>query len=205
MKAQLRDLDPRLGRYNSWTKDSFHSFPVVKEGDYIALEYSGKKFARLNKRSCSDLQALIKQRQVRLQAYLQNKEWATAVQSWQRGQTSSLFLIEINIYGVRADAEEVGSIMSKCGIFLQLPRYGLDGADYYNPHFLRIEGYSEQNSLKTLLPPVVDEVETPNRVVEEEPQVNDAVIVDSILDSLSHHVLLREIPADYRIKSVLLP
>lgn len=177
---------------------------MVQEGDYFSLEYDGSKFARLNKRSCSDLQALVTQRQVRFKAYLQNKEWAAAVQSWHQRQTSSLFSVEINIYGARADAEEVGNILSKSGTFLQLPRYGLDDAVYYNPHFLRIEGYSEQVPLETHPSAIVDVVGTPDRTVEEEPQVNDSVVVDSILDSLSHHVFLRQITVDRRIKSELL-
>lgn len=109
------------------------------------------------------------------------------------------------MYGARADAEEVGSILSKSGTFLQLPRYGLDGAEYYNPHLLRIEGYSEQVPIEALLSPMADVVETQDRRVEENPQANDSVVVDSILDSLSHHVFLQDIPVDRRIKSTLLP
>lgn len=201
VKAQLRSSD-QLSQYNSWFKDSAQSFAVVREGGYFALEYGGNKFALLNKGFCRHLHALISRRQVRIQSYVSNKDWATIVHCW-RKQISTIFPVEINIYGTRADAEEVGSILSKSGIFLQLPRYGPYIAQYYNPQLLRIEGYSEQISAATLFSVAEDVGDTPDRRVEEEPQANDSV--DFILDSLSHHVNLREIPVDHRIKSTLLP
>jgi SWI/SNF-related matrix-associated actin-dependent regulator of chromatin subfamily A3 len=172
---------------------------VVKEGDYFALEYGKYKFARLSKGLCCNLRALVAESQVRIQAFVLNKDWTTAVRS------STLLLVDINIYGSREDAEEVGRTLSKSGTFLQFPRYGLDGVEYYNPHLFRIEGYPEQVPIETVPWPAEGVIEIPDRSVEEETQLNDSLVVDSILDSLSHHVPLREIPVDSRIKSTLLP
>jgi SWI/SNF-related matrix-associated actin-dependent regulator of chromatin subfamily A3 len=204
VKAQLRSVD-RLDQYNSWSRDSAQSFAVVQEGDYFALEYEGHKFARLNKRFCRDLHALVtSERQVRIQAYVPKKDWTTVVQSW-RTQSSAPFPVEINLYGTRADAEEVGSILSKSGTFLQSPHFGLDGAEYHNPHFLQIEGYSDEIPIETPLSPRGNVPETRDQAEEEESQVNDSAEFNSILNSgLLHHSTSQEILVDGRIKTELL-
>ncbi|KAI1273043.1 SNF2 family N-terminal domain-containing protein [Xylaria sp. FL0933] len=86
-----------------------------------------------------------------------------------------------------------------------MPQHGLGGFDYYNPHLLRLEGYSE------LVPPEQPQLstehvsETPERSGEDEERSNDTAVVDSILDSLSHHNDLREIAIVPDIRSTLLP
>ncbi|KAI0805705.1 SNF2 family N-terminal domain-containing protein [Xylaria sp. FL0064] len=116
--------------------------------------------------------------------------WDAIVSSWNRWAPNFLD-VDVNIYGARADAKEVGDILSKFRVFLQMPQHGLGGFDYYNPHLLRLEGYSE------LVPP--------ERSGEDEECSNDTVVVDSILDSLSHHNDLREIAIVPDIRSTLLP
>ena len=107
-------------------------------------------------------------------------------------------------------AKEVGCILSKSSVFLQMPRHGLEGLEYYNPHILRIEGHPEavysetvpfeQPHMYTGLP-----CEVSGRGKEGETQYNDTAMVDSILDSLSHHTVLREINIVPEIRSALLP
>ena len=198
MKAQLRSGTHRPPfLYNG----SVQSFPVVQEGGYFALEHLEVKFAHLNKGLCNDLKKLVTDRQVRIQAFVQNKDWTTVMQSWQN-HSQTLFPVEINIYGNGPDAEEVGRALCKSGIYLQYPRFGLDGLEYHNPHFLQIEGYSDQVPARTS---TADEVETRDQSVEPETQTNDSAVVDTILDSLSHHADLGQISVDRRIKTTLLP
>ncbi|KAF5593767.1 DNA repair and recombination RAD5C [Fusarium subglutinans] len=113
--------------------------------------------------------------------------------------------IELNIYGRREDAESIGRTLSKMGTYLQFPRCGLEGVEYYNPHFFRMEGYPEQASIETLLlcPPQVTEAR--NRASDQEPEVTDSDAVDEILGSLSYRNLRDGIQVDGRIKSVLYP
>ncbi|KAI1113984.1 SNF2 family N-terminal domain-containing protein [Nemania sp. NC0429] len=119
---------------------------------------------------------------------------------------TTYLLAEINIYGARSDAIEIGGILSKSKIFLQMPRGGLNGAKYYNPHILRIEGYPELAT--SLEQPQVSRQsvpKTPERREDREAQSNDTAVVDSILDSLSHHNVLREIAIVPDIRTSLLP
>jgi hypothetical protein len=137
---------------------------------------------------------------VRLRAYLPTV--AVEENPW---LVPTLLPVEINLYGARDDAEKVGAILSEMGIFLQFPQYGRENVEYHNPHLFRVEGYSEQVPVETLLPCRQDQVETSNQDGDEEVQGDASAMVDSILDSLSHHTILRDNPIDGRIRTVLKP
>ncbi|KAF5561823.1 serine threonine kinase [Fusarium phyllophilum] len=55
--------------------------------------------------------------------------------------------IELNIYGSLQDAGSIGRTLSRAGTYLQFPLCRLEGLEYYNPHFFRMEGYPEQASI----------------------------------------------------------
>jgi SWI/SNF-related matrix-associated actin-dependent regulator of chromatin subfamily A3 len=137
---------------------------------------------------------------VRLRAYL--PKVAAETSPW---PMPTLLPVEINLYGARDDAEKVGSILSNTGTFLQFPQYGRENVEYYNPHFFRVEGFSDQVPAESLLPCKQEQVETPNQGGEGEVQGDASAVVDSILDSLSHHTILRDNPIDGQIKTVLKP
>ncbi|KAF5254485.1 hypothetical protein FANTH_743 [Fusarium anthophilum] len=159
-------------------------FAIVQQGEYFSLEHRGFAFARLT--------------------YVPS-EACVLVANASDIRAGSELPIELNIYGSREDAEAIGQTLSKAGTYLQFPRYGLAGVEYYNPHFFRMEGYPDQASIETLvlLPPKV--VETRDWASGQEPQVDNADAVDEILGSLSYHNLRDGIHVDSRIKSVLFP
>lgn len=196
-------------QWNSWTNGSARLFAIVQEGDYFSLECDNIKFGRLNKGLCRHLNELVAKKPVRIKAHVLTNDWNTAMSSW-RPQTATHLLTDVSIYGPKADAKAIGRQLSKASIFLQMPRHRLDNVEYYNPHVIRIQGYDEPSS--TELPQMSSRVEagTPDSLdrvgeEEEEARTNDTAVVDSILDSLSHHNVLREIITVQGIKSDLLP
>ncbi|KAI1091078.1 SNF2 family N-terminal domain-containing protein [Rostrohypoxylon terebratum] len=126
-----------------------------------------------------------------------------------RPQTATKLPAEVSIYGSKADAKFVGRLLSNSGIFLQMPRHKLDNAEYYNPHVIRIQGYAEPSSTEPPPPSFRVESGTPDILDragdEEEARNNDTAVVDSILDSCSHHNVPREIITVQGIRSDLLP
>ncbi|KAI3335700.1 SNF2 family N-terminal domain-containing protein [Ustulina deusta] len=203
VKVQLCIMN-RPNRRNTWHDSSVCSFDVAQEGDYFALKHGGSTFGRLNKGLCRHLRDLVSKQQVCIQAFVSTNDWDTAMSSWSR-RTTTYPLAEINIYGARASAEEVGSILSKYRLFLQMPQHGLDNVEYYNPHILRIEGYSQLASFEQPREFTKDASETSGSSEEREARSNDTTVVDSILDSLSHHNVLQEISIVPDIRSTLLP
>ncbi|KAI9150829.1 matrix-associated actin-dependent regulator [Paramyrothecium foliicola] len=177
-------------------------FNIVQEGDYFALELWNVKFGRLSKGICKYLQALAAHKQVSILGYTSGRIWMTAIHSWLQ-HSPTLLSMEINVYATRENAKEVGTILAHMGIFLQWPRYGREGFEYYNPHFLRIDGFSDCVPTETLAMTKQKTVEIPDNV-ERVSQGNDSEIVHSILDSLSHHVQLKDVSAIPDVKSTLL-
>ncbi|KAI0157993.1 SNF2 family N-terminal domain-containing protein [Hypoxylon sp. FL1284] len=179
------------------------SFNVVREGNFLTLEYWGVKFGCLNKRLCRCLNDLIAQNLVHVQVYIPTEDLTKAMQS-QYANIPNHLPAEINIYGAKANAREIGDILSKSGVFLQMPQYGRNIAEYYNPHILRIEGYSDLLSLEESREITNDAHGAPDIRIEESTRGNDTAVVESLLDSLSHHANLQELAIVPGIKSTLL-
>ncbi|KAF5652542.1 DNA repair and recombination RAD5C [Fusarium sp. NRRL 25303] len=179
-------------------------FAVVQQGQYFVLAYRDFVIARLSKGLCTVLLSLVSQHQLYILAFVSSDI------GFLEGDSSNLrpgsqLPIELNVYGRRDDAESIGRTLSRAGTYLQFPRYGLEGVEYYNPHFFRIEGYSEQAPIETLLlcPPKVSEAR--DRSSDQEPRVDNTDAVDEILGSLSYHNLRDGIQVDGRIKRTLFP
>ncbi|KAK7999486.1 hypothetical protein PG990_012086 [Apiospora arundinis] len=121
------------------------------------------------------------------------------------GQRPEHLPAEINIYGAKANAREIGGTLSKFGIFLQRPKYGLGTAtEYHNPHILRMDGYPDLDPSEELQEPTNGFHETTDISLGESTRRNDNAMVDSILDSLSHHPILQNIDIVPEIKTPLL-
>lgn len=179
-------------------------FAVVQQGQYFALAYNDFVFARLSKGLCTLFLSLLAQHRLCILAYVSSEACDSEANSWDV-QSASQLPIELNIYGRREDAESVGRTLTKAGAYLQFPRYGLEGVEYYNPHFFRMEGYAEQASIETLLLSPPEAVETRDRTSQQEAQVTNADAVDEILGSLSYQNLRNGIQVNSRIKSTLFP
>ncbi|KAK7985710.1 hypothetical protein PG996_005052 [Apiospora saccharicola] len=208
VKVQPHDIN-KLNEYTSGQLLPVQCFNVVQEGDFLTLDFWGVKFGRLNKGLCRGLHDLVAQNQVQIQAFIPRDDLITAMQC-RNSRIPEPLPAEINIYGSKANAREIGATLSKSGIFLQRPQYGLEISEYYNPHILRMDGYPDPLPFEE--PPgsqdsTKDSQETPERGTGEsrEPtRRNDTAVVDSILDSLSHHPMLQDIAAVPEIKTSLL-
>jgi SNF2 family DNA or RNA helicase len=179
------------------------TFSIVQEGKYFGLQHSGVIFARLNKQSCRLLNLLVAERDVFFSAAVPGSEWSATLKSYQN-QGQCIMTLEANIYGVKSDAEEIGSLLSRSNTYLQFPQFGC-GAEYYNPHFFRIEGYSDRIPLEASEENDSSQIGTQSLKSNQDPKISDSAFVDSILDSLSHRVDVGTITVDRRIKSTLLP
>ena len=140
--------------------------------------------------------------QLRLQTQVNHKDWTSA---WQKDETSAIMTLDINLYGVREDAKQVGSILASSGICLQQPTCGLEGVIYYNPHFLHVKEVMGETVLETQLIPLGQEDrETVTSKAANKEQVDAATELTCILNSLAHHDVLRKHDVDGRIRSSLL-
>ncbi len=198
VKAQLRSdppaFIPTIG------------FNLSQQGVFCALEWSGSRFAILNKKTCRDIELLRNIRGLRLQVFVSTAEWDKGLGAWAKDRTSAVLSIDINIYGPRCVAADAGKILLSAKTFLQQPVSGLDGFVYYNPHYLHIEEVLGGQVHETPISSIEEKSQEIGQTLNEEKQqqVSDEVEIDSILNSLSHHSFLQKSIADRRIKTKLL-
>ena len=179
-----------------------HNFLVGKEGAFFNLVSAGIILGRLNKQTCRIFTALTAEKEISFWATISDTDWKVALN--QTGQ-QTIVAFEINIFGMKSDAEYVGGVLSKSNIFLQYPRFGCY-IEYYNPHFFRVAGFSDaipveefEEKEKTHLKP------SHTIVLDEKVGASDVVIVDEILNSLGHKTDIGTVTVDSRICTTLLP
>ena len=131
-----------------------------------------------------------------------------AIRRWERDGASTIVTFDLNIYGPRRSAADVGRALSRAKLFLQRPIVDVKGVVYYNPHYLHAaELLGEEVS------------ETPVNLVTHRPHQNhpntteqaketaqsdvhqdtNTAELDIILNSLSHHHVLEKSLADQRV------
>lgn len=71
---------------------------------------------------------------INIRALISSAQWSSSIMSGPKDLT-----LDLNIYGQRNDAQQVGKLLTNIGISLQQPLYGLESFIYYNPHFLHID------------------------------------------------------------------
>ncbi|KAH6845784.1 SNF2 family N-terminal domain-containing protein [Chaetomium sp. MPI-CAGE-AT-0009] len=200
VKAQLRHEPPFC--HDTATAAS-QRFGVCQYGAFYALESSGAKFAVLNKKICHIIRLLLSGRELQLHAFVAREEWTRVVQCWMKEGTSTVVSLDLNIYGYRQHASEVGRALSTSKLFLQQPIHGLDGFIYYNPHYLHADEILGSQVSQTPLIQVGDKALVNvigHEVIREKgQQISAEVEIDSILNSLSHHNILGKSIADRRI------
>lgn len=205
--CQVTDLKARLKSVprGDYLGQSVLCFPVSPFGSYYGLESSGDVFCVFSKKTCLVFDTLRKDRHIRLQAYLEHEVLEKAkMKSGRRGQLGTL-TADINIYGSRKDASEVGSVLHTSGICLQQPNIGLDGFTYYNPHVFHAQEVMGQYVVETPLLPLhaITLNTTNNSSRAPDTQLDADTEVTSMFDSLTHHHILRQRDTDRRIKTGL--
>jgi hypothetical protein len=207
VKVQLRDGVSAKEYKTGSSVDSVQSFAVVQESCYFTLLDGASKVGCLNKELSTLLHQAFNGQQVRLQAFVPEKDWLQAIHTYDQKGSVIVKNVEINVYGLHERAEFVGKGLSNNELWLQCPHHGIAGVKYHNPHLYSVEGFSEDIPVE-----ISDKADNPkiaqsnHRAPEAQAvQSDDSEVVDSILDSLSHHVSLREISVDHRIKRELLP
>jgi hypothetical protein len=187
---------------------------VSLKGDYFELLNSGQPFAHLNRGFCSEARRLA-DFGVEFRAYLQKDSWEAyyaTLNNFLPESSAKTFAVDINVYSFRHHADRIGDIFSPAGFFLQHPTHDFVDALYYNPQLLEFEGFEEKRETSaSLASESTLELAEPGISMSSdradlEHQRNGSDLVDSILNSLSHHEILREIHTDQnRIRTELLP
>jgi len=107
--------------------------------------------------------------------------------------------VQVNLYGPRKAAKEIGRELSQQKVYLQTPGYVRHGAAYDNPHILRLPGFDTASSTVFTVLPAPEEA-----VLENAPPKALQDTLDNVYASLTRGQNLRELEDDERLKTRLL-
>jgi SWI/SNF-related matrix-associated actin-dependent regulator of chromatin subfamily A3 len=112
-------------------------------------------------------------------------------------EKDAIVRVQISVYGPRRIAQDIGRELSQMKIYLQRPDYVREGADYDNPHVLKLLQHDSS------IPDVLTHAEETSSE-----KVADETLKKTIADvysSLTRDKNLRGIEGDERLKTPLLP
>ncbi|KAF2996999.1 hypothetical protein E8E14_002613 [Neopestalotiopsis sp. 37M] len=206
--AQIVDVKALIHNATATTdmQSAFRSFSVSKYGNYYGLWSEGILVAILDKRTCGIVQELARGTNcglTRIQAFIDIAQWWSGISS-----DSQTINIDLNVYGPREGARQIGRLLNSIGISLQQPLFGLQGFTYYNPHFLHIDEIRGEDVYETPLLNIELVDSNPSDTGHDTTGSKTTTLeakeeVDSILDSLAHHEILMERDTDRRMKTKL--
>ncbi|CAG8962047.1 hypothetical protein HYFRA_00005089 [Hymenoscyphus fraxineus] len=190
-------------------EDTFTNLDLIFGQDRCEVQFQGTNIATMQKKSQRALQQLISCSKERIifKAIVSSielkKKMYMIMQSSVVDESHLPWSINIQIFGVRADADIVAKELSKYRLFLQHPVPRPSDAIYENPQYLNTFGSSFING--AVLPPIVVEAsqkDSSHNLVSEE-LLDDADQVRAVINNLPKQDYLEEAIIDERIKTEL--
>lgn len=111
-------------------------------------------------------------------------------------QKDAVIRTQINVYGPRIIGPAIGQELSQQKIYLQRPDYIRPGADYDNPHFLKLNNQETQS--------VVVNIDLEEKTSEKDPEFTLKEAITGVYSSLTREYNLKGLEADARLKTTLL-
>jgi hypothetical protein len=117
-----------------------HRFSLAhRDGVFVLLTSALDDAAILDTSTAEALKALLNLQPIRFQAYADATQANGELQVWKgKREKVEMLAININVYGSREHADEVGRLLSKRQTYLQHPDYQDSDAEYLNPHYFKL-------------------------------------------------------------------
>ncbi|KAK4174094.1 hypothetical protein QBC36DRAFT_358278 [Triangularia setosa] len=143
-------------------------------------------------------------------AFVSREDWIKTIKHLKAEGASDFTVVnfDLNIYSCRRHATNAGKLLSQFKLFLQQPRFGVNGLIYYNPHYLHPEEVLGKEVLDKPLNFAQKQAHDTDfhakkqakTVAQDEiHQTNDTVQINTMLNSLSHNSILAKSFADSSI------
>lgn len=135
---------------------------------------------------------------IRFEPCITTKAWKSAMEALSASRKSTIISADVNAYGSSSISADVGTHLSRNGIFLQRPVMQFADLPYENPQYLRLPNVAHVR----LVP------EVPGSTLKNTDQ--DLAVdghsfdIDVLFEELSCPSFLVQAPTDFRIKTELL-
>ncbi|KAL4928301.1 SNF2 family N-terminal domain-containing protein [Aspergillus undulatus] len=143
-----QDLHEKVARLKEKDSGRSHAFRVQKNVDNgeLFLSFSdGTSLGYLSEKMVKALDTLIDLPRFELEAFAPLNEISEAIRRAGKAADAK-FRVNINVYGLESNRDQVGKELSGSGLFLQVPDISRPNVIYDNPHMLRMGGMEESDT-----------------------------------------------------------
>ncbi|KAL4796131.1 SNF2 family N-terminal domain-containing protein [Aspergillus venezuelensis] len=143
-----QDLHEKVAKLKENQPDRTHSFRIQKNSDNGELFLSfrdGTSLGYLSEKMVKAVGSLIDLPHFEMEAYTGLAEIIEAIRRAGKAADAK-FRVNINVYGLEANRDQVGKELSEGGLFLQVPDMIRPNVAYDNPHILRMTGMEESDT-----------------------------------------------------------
>lgn len=194
------DLVAKMREENNIPFPGHFAMTIAKTDDYIAVIFNDKTvFGEPNTHMSEVLLKLLERDSLTFEVITNVSNTIETIGKAEKAN-DAVVRVDINIYGPRSVAKEVGQQLSKNKVYLQRPNYWRDGAEYDNPHFLKLPSIKSADTASSFIPTVGSEKKTELDKEEEFKRT-----IGSVYASLTRNRKLHGLEGDDRLKTRLLP
>lgn len=195
----MLEVESKLKADNGSSANDYCTFNVEKSSDQVVLKFhDNTDFGILNTHTSKALEGLIDRPSIQFDALA---PMLTIRETIGRSTKASdaVLRVNINVYGPKEAAKDVGSLLSAYKVYLQRPDIQRMGALYDNPHLLK---FSDMQ-----MPSLEDQVEaTPTHAsTSDNAECIRKTTISNLYASLTRGTKLNRVEGDRRLKTQLLP
>jgi len=166
---------------------------------YCGLQsLNGKDVGTANTKTYRALEPLLRFDCIRFEPCITTKVWKSAMEALSASKRSTIISADVNAYGGSSISADVGTHLSRNGIFLQRPVIQFEDLPYENPQYLRLPNVAHVR----LVPEVPESIlKNANQNLAVDGHSFD---IDVLFEELSRPSFLVQATTDFRIKTELL-
>ncbi|KAH8802968.1 SNF2 family N-terminal domain-containing protein [Xylogone sp. PMI_703] len=145
--GEMQIIHSKLGE----SEVDYKRFKLIKEEEHIFLRFDddGEKLGYLRSGTCKTLAPLLDTPYVKFEPIVSTFSLKEVIGQAKKS-VEAMVKVDINVYGQRRMAANVGDALSSGKLWLQRPGHARSEAEYDNPHFLHLEINNHQ--LQPILP-----------------------------------------------------
>ncbi|KAL4871331.1 hypothetical protein BDV12DRAFT_164112 [Aspergillus spectabilis] len=143
-----QDLLERAVKLRDNNPERIHTLHIqqsIENGQFFLTFPDGKDLGYLSEKMTKTLTSLSNLPQFELEAFAHPAVLIDAIRRAGKGSDAKI-RVNINVYGLKTNRDQVGRKLSSQGLFLQAPDICAPGIKYDNPHILRLEGMDDTDT-----------------------------------------------------------
>ncbi|KAF2474164.1 uncharacterized protein BDR25DRAFT_280932 [Lindgomyces ingoldianus] len=141
LRGEMAELDAKLGTGGGYPAEGYHSMRIVKSGAQILVSFPDNfVMGEVNTQLEKALDEIIGQPLIEFEV-LTHIRSARETISRATKEKDAIVRVNINVYGPRNAAPQIGSSLSQHKVYLQKPDFLRKGSTYDNPHVLKLPDF----------------------------------------------------------------